>query len=201
MPLPIIANTVRCAVRGKCSNGQRWVNVLHFEAASPPIAMGGVLSGLDPLLDRLYSGAAFGTGSNLLSHCPNALTMDDIIYTILDGTTASSVVTHAHNGTGGAGDPMPAQLSAVVTLRTPFRGRSHLGRVYMPQGVEVDNTAGGVIAAATVTSYVAEWTAFNTAALGAGYVHVVASYKLASNTTVSSYTMDNLWDRQNRRKS
>ena len=71
----------------------------------------------------------------------------------------------------------------------------------MPQGVEVDNTTNGVIAAATVTSYVTEFAGFQTAVQAAGYEQVVASYLNGVATTITAYTMDNLWDRQVRRKS
>jgi len=52
----------------------------------------------------------------------------------------------------GAGDPLPNEVAAVVTLRTQFAGKSFRGRVYISGANEAQNDAAGHIA-----------TAFNTA--------------------------------------
>jgi len=199
MPLPVIANTVRVAVRGTCPSGQRWVNVLHCRTTTtPPTAL--EIGSLDGQVSKLYLGPGFTGGSQLLGSCPAAVTLDDITYTPLDGTSASIVYAKTGVGTGGATDSLPSQSAAGVKFNTGLRGRSKRGRVYLPPFVEGASDLAGRIPAATVNSILAQWDGFRLALPPLNWNHVVASYKLILATSVTTYGVDRNYHVQRRRR-
>lgn len=199
MPLPVIVDVVRAAVRGTCPSGQRWINVHHLRKIAGAPWLAGDFTTIDPLLRRLYSGAAFGAGIPWMSSCVAAVTLDDISYTPLDGTSPTSVITAGLAG-GAAGTSLPSEVAAVLTLRTNLRGRSHRGRVYLPPVSTGTVSAGGIIPAANVTGEVAQAGGMSTALVAAGYWPCVASYLLHTSSDITSYTMDNRFDVQRGRK-
>jgi hypothetical protein len=201
MPLPVISNVVRAAVRGTCPSGQRWINVLHFHwtGAGSPIAN---IAALHTQVLKLYTGPAYagGLGAGLaLNNSSVPQTCDDVTYTPLDGSTASAVVNVGVAATGAV-QMQPSEVAMVTTLRSLTRGRSFRGRVYLPPKDTGVITSVGVISPAIITAYLAQWNGFNAAAGAANWTHVIASYKLAIGTAVQSYTMDNKFDVQRGRK-
>jgi hypothetical protein len=196
MPLPVIADTIRTAVEGHCPNGHTWANVMHFRK-SGALTFAGAEAILDPLLHNHYT-VNSGAGSAWLSNAGVGYTMDQIRYTPLDGSTATSVFGHPHSGAVGL-DNLPASVALVATLRTGLRGRSHRGRVYQNGWTEGANTPAGAPLAAGVTATLVQWQNFLTALGGSGVSLVVASYKTLVATDVASVTVDTIWDTQRRR--
>ena len=199
MPLPVISNTVRCVVRGTCESGQRWINTVHVQKAAGPI-LAGDITAIHPILVRAWSGAAYGTGTSCLALCAAGVTCDDVVYTPLDGTSASTTITVAGVGAQTAGQSLPGEVSEVVTLRTLVRGRSYRGRVFLPPWYQAERTTNGVILASGIASTITQWLGVQTALVAAGYTLGVASYLHALFTSLSTVTMDNKFDVQRGRK-
>jgi hypothetical protein len=152
---------------------------------------------LDPLLLAHYQTNS-GTGLAWRTISPTSSNLTQFEYTPLDGTSATTVITHALAGLD-ANDPLPASVALVVTIRTAVRGRSHRGRVYTGPYAEDANTA-GVPTAATVTAVATQWDRFRSTALaGSGVSIGVASYLLTSFDDAVSLTADGRWDTQRRR--
>ena len=199
MPLPVITNTVRVAVRGTMPSGQRWINVWHIRKPAGPI-LAADITAIDGLFPRFYLGAAIGAGQFVFTQCNPAVTMEDLTYTPLDGSSASTVIAHLATGAAAGVDTLPSEVTAVMTLRTLLRGRSHRGRIYLPTFVETINTALGTILVGTAAALITQLIGVQANLVAAGYEIVVASYLLASATSVSTFTMDSRWDVQRGRK-
>lgn len=114
----------------------------------------------------------------------------------------------------GAGNPLPNQLAAVVTLRTALAGRSFRGRAYFGGFIAGENTAAGAILAALNTALVAFVTNMQTdlaaSAITLGVISrpfagaagpPVRPARLGSVTPVTGIvTRDTKWDTQRRRR-
>lgn len=196
MPLPIIADTIRGAIEGHCANQHHWANVMHFRKTGA-LTFAAAIALLDPILFATYNTAS-GGGQPWKAYAPTAAGVERAEYTPLDGTSATTVVTHTLAGTGVA-EALPASVSLVVTLRTALRGRSHRGRVYTGPYAEDSNTALGVPLGATLTGVQLQWADLITRLVGTGVSMVVASYKLATSENVTAVTTDSRWDTQRRR--
>jgi len=128
MPLPVIADTMRVAVRGHAGNGHMWANILHFRKTGA-LTYAGAIAILDPLLYAQYhDNNGGGSAWRALAH--TGASVQDFVYTPLDGSSASTIISHAFAGISG-GDALPASMAIVVTLRTALRGRSYRGRNYV----------------------------------------------------------------------
>jgi hypothetical protein len=99
---------------------------------------------------------------------------------------------------GASGDYTPA-LSAIVKLSTLLRGRSHRGRIYTPLVSEAAAT-GGFINVATVAVMGAAWATTLTNLNADGWPLQVASYKLATATSVQSTFVESAAGTQRRRQ-
>jgi len=196
MPLPLITNTIRAAVQGTTSAGHKWANILHFRKTGA-LSYAGAIVVLDPLLLAHYN-VNNGAGVCWKQAASTTEKLVQISYTPLDGATATVVITHADAGTQ-APEPLPANVSLVITLRTTTRGRSYRGRVYQNGFNEGSNIAPGIPSAGVVTGVNAQWNNFLTALGGSGVSLVVASYFLATATDVAACTVDSRWDTQRRR--
>jgi len=173
-----------------------WTNILHFRKTSI-LTFTGAIAILDPLLLAQYhDNNGGGSAWRALAH--TGASVQDFVYTPLDGTSASTVIAHAFNGVSG-GDPLPASMAIVVTLRTALRGKSHRGRVYAGPHIESDNDGSGNPAAALITAEAVQWTNFLTALSGSGVTLVVASYLHSTAENVTSVSVDTRWDTQRRR--
>jgi hypothetical protein len=196
MALPIIADTLRVAVQGIATNSHKWENVLHFRKTGA-LTFAGAIAVLDPLLLAHYRTNVAG-GEAWQAAAPTTASLAQFVYTPLDGTSASTIITHAFAGLD-AGDPLPVSTCLVVTARTALRGRSYRGRVYTGPYPETYNTAG-----APVTSLVAavavQWDYLATTRLaGSGVSWVVASYLHSTAQDILHATVDGRWDTQRRR--
>jgi hypothetical protein len=112
----------------------------------------------------------------------------------------------------GAGDPMPNQMAAVVTLRTALAGKSYRGRVYIGGANEAENDSAGHIVAAYNTAIAAFITGVQTDMATEGITLAVMSrprtappfpvaWGGAITPVTAITTRDVLWDTQRRRKT
>lgn len=117
-------------------------------------------------------------------------------------STAQAAYTRA--GTSG-GNPLPAEVSVVLSLRTGFSGASFRGRLYLPPPTisannsngRLDTTAQGVL----VTSLAAAMVAMNADVTYGTADVVVWSRKLLIPTVVVSIDMGDVFDAQRRRRN
>lgn len=186
-PLPVIANTYRCALLWQHADGSHAVNVIHVTLSSSTAAS------IFTLLDSNVDAA--------LWECipPNA-SIHQVDITPLDGTTATQSFPTGSpakwSGGSGAEEYIP-QASSLVKLTTATRGRSHRGRIFLPY-VGEGNQVNGTLDAGQVATWQASWTEFLEDLGGA---LVVASYKLSSVSSVTSVLCENKTATQRRRQS
>jgi len=115
----------------------------------------------------------------------------------------------------GAGNPMPNEVAAVVTLRTAKAGKSYRGRAYFSGAIVGENTAAGQIVGAFNTALAAFMTGVQTDMGTEGIVLAVLSRPRYANLVppldVQTYpghieavttilTRDIRWDSQRRRQ-
>jgi hypothetical protein len=209
-PLPTIAGTVRCAVTGLTPSAQKWVNVHHMQyaggASNPGITE---ITAMDALLFRLYSGTVFAGGSPWLDKCFTGVTVQQIDYTVLDGTSLGYTIVHA--GAGIRTNSLPSETAPVLTLLTGRRGRRYRGRIFFPCP---DTTSVGVTGQLTSTvtnAIVAQYAGMTSALAAIQWTPVVASYGHGTTngvpttwtpfaTPVTATRMDANVDVQRRRK-
>ncbi len=199
MPLPVISNTVRAAVSGLQGNGKPWTNVWHIQwtgAGSPSPTN---ITTMDGIFDDFYAGPAAGGGNYWCSRMCLGGSLQQIVYTLLDGTSPSITVSHVLAATGGAGCA-PGEVAAVLTLRSATRGRSYRGRVYLPGVDKALLNNDGTFTAALVANATLQAAAVNAALVAATWRIVVASYRLQLATPVTQFTMNGQADVQRRRK-
>ncbi len=116
----------------------------------------------------------------------------------------------------GAGDPLPNELAAVVTLRTALAGKHFRGRAYFSGANEAQNDAAGHIDAGFNTAIVSFLTGVEADMATEGitlavlsrpnYLNLVPpldveSYAGGVNAVTSIVARDVLWDSQRRRKA
>lgn len=206
MPLPIISNTLRLTVRGTLSGGQLWTNTWHAQKIPASAWTSTDIASFHLIFKQIYVGPAVGGGTPHIPAMVSPAQITDVVYTILDGSTASSVLSTILVGSTG-GDSMPPQTAMVVTIRTAFRGRANRGRVYLPATAESDNTTNGVISSTQVTNRVNQIIGVQAALVAAGYTLGVGSYgpykppstEVPHFHPATSFTMDGKWDTQRRR--
>lgn len=196
MALPVIADTIRTAVEGTLSNGAHFANILHFRK-SGAITYAAAIAILDPILLNLYYSASGGNGA-WNNWSATSCHLDQFRYTPLDGTSATSTITHTNAG-AGTGDVLPQNVALVTTLYTALRGRSRRGRCYWCGFTEGGNQTTG-FPVATVSQIQTRWNDMLTALVGSGVSLVVASYLLASAENVTSAVVRQThWSTQRRR--
>lgn len=207
MPLPLITNVVRVAVSGQTSTGTAWANILHYRKTTGSIDAAAITA-LAAEIQKLYQTNASASARHLLTYCKTTTFANQVTFTPLDGTSASTVLSVNWPGTQ-TDDQLPAETSLVVTWRTALRGRRNRGRTYLPPFTEVNNTATGVIVS-TIPAALAEQAIDHIADLTAvNWQLVVASYGGPSGTppttwvpyatTVTTATVSQSWDSQRRR--
>lgn len=199
IPLPVIPDTFRCALRWTASGGQTAVNVMHIGTA---------VSGKTPLqvftcLDAHVTEAMWDTAGGSAS-------IGSVDITKLDGTSATVTFptgSPAKWSTAGAGDYVPA-LAAILKLQTGLRGRNHRGRLFLPFVGEANNV-NGAMPTAEATAVTAAWHTFQLAIIADATTScdlVVASYDRrhagagAEATAVSALGMEVTLGTQRRRQ-
>lgn len=114
----------------------------------------------------------------------------------------------------GAGDPLPNQIAAVITLRTALAGKSYRGRAYYGGANEAQNGATGAIAAAFNTALVTFTTNIQTDMAAQGITLAVISRPFAgaagppvrparvgqATPVTGIIARDTKWDTQRRRR-
>jgi hypothetical protein len=178
MPLPIIPNTFRVAVKHTDTAGlNHAVNVMHVLTGGPvtPATLFGDLNtaigGNQPF--KALSG--FFTEAGM-----------ECAITPLDGTSPTQVFTSTDAGWSGdsGGDPI-LELAMRLTLYTAKRGRSYRGRLFIgPVGESVQNT--GVLTDAIVDDTTAGFDAWANALVAIGPTFCVASYRHATSEPVTT---------------
>lgn len=102
----------------------------------------------------------------------------------------------------GAGNPLPNEVAATVTLRTAKAGKSFRGRMYLGGFIVGENTAAGQISAGLNAAMVSFVEGVQGDMAAQGITLAILSKKLLTNTPVTAVlTRDTLWDSQRRRKS
>lgn len=105
-------------------------------------------------------------------------------------------------GTAG-GDALSPQTALVASHRTGLRGKSYNGRTYLGGFTEQSNAGDGSIGATTQTAVLNSFALFKAdlaTITGGGLELAVLSRLLEVATPITSTTVDDEWDRQNRRK-
>lgn len=200
MPLPIIADCYRVAVRGHNSAGQICVNVLHFSKPGAT-SEASFRTALDANLRNIYlAGGVTGVGtSGWGTFGGGSSYVDDYTITKLDGVSASLTIPMPINGSA-SGDNLPPDTALVTTLRSSSRGRSKRGRTYWWGGTEANNGSDGRVLAANLLEFQANWNAVLVAPANTDAILSVASYTLGTFAIVTSCTVQPVFDRQSRRK-
>jgi hypothetical protein len=188
-PLPVIADTFRCALNWKASAGGTATNVMHFRKS------GGSAAGLYTSIDSHVAAGMWGA-------MPATAFVDNVVITPLDGTTASTTNSTGSPAkwTGGTDGTVVPQVAHILKLTTAKRGRSYRGRLFLPMTSE-NVIAAGVLQSSVVTSVHAAWVTFLTAVAADGYTLVVASYVHSTAELVTSHTVESALATQRRRQT
>lgn len=210
MALPQIAGVVRCAVRGLTSNNTEWVNVHHMQYAGGASQPGSTeVANLDPILLRFYTGAAIGAGTAWSTKMVNTASIEQIDYTLLDGTSIGW--TYSHHTMGAVAGGLPPECAPVLTLLTGKRGRRYRGRVYLPalatNGIDTAGNISSTVMSNTAAQYdgmipllaAAQWAPV-VASYGVGSYHGVPTTWTPFATPITNSRMDKYMDVQRRRK-
>lgn len=138
--------------------------------------------------------------TNMFACVSGFMKIDHVDITPLDGSTATASFPAGTAWKGNAGDkPIPA-VAQVIKLTTLKRGRSHRGRVFLPN-VDEAVFEGGGLADVQFSLTVPAWSAFRDAMETDGWPLVVASYKLATADAVTVTTPEKIACTQRRRQS
>jgi hypothetical protein len=189
MPLPIIANVIRCTVYGTVEGGVGWSNTFHFKKGAGDTFAQAMGDASVPVTN-LYTAAGFGgTNFGWPHYATDASFANQIVMTPLDGVTASQTFVLGTAGVS-AQNPLPAQNAVAVTSRTIKRGRSFRGRVFWPANSREVIDGSGKFGAANVVFVESAWNAFIAALAATPHpsTFVVASYHLLSSETVIGFT-------------
>lgn len=150
----------------------------------------------------LWGGATAGNGYE--DHVTTNVGMDMVTTVTIDPLTGlqSTRIDTAQAIDGvAAGNPFPADVALVISLRTAMANRRTRGRFYLPQPAVSNATTDGRVAADLITdlgaSLAAAWTAYNTA----NDRPVVYSRTGRTFQNISSFNVGDLFDTQRRREN
>ena len=124
------------------------LNILHFRNATSAAITQTTANTIDTVIKTAFTNSAiigqFATGYALANVSSRSM---------IAATDPWFIGTGAAVPAAGAGNPLPAATSFVVTLRTGQRGRSFQGRVYLAGWSEdANDAAGGITQAAANTA-------------------------------------------------
>lgn len=135
MPFNAISGVSRATIRHDF-RGQQCINTMYFlhsSGAPSGLSMGALLAGLADLWS-----------SNIMPLLSSDLLFSSILLRDLTTENGLEVVGDAGaSGPGGAGDALPNNIAACVSVRTPFAGRHYRGRLYLggiPRAAVAENT-------------------------------------------------------------
>jgi len=198
-PVPLSGDIVRTRVVTWYA-GQVGLNVMHWEVVN---RTGGGAT-LQEIVDDL---------DGIFSTPYKAILSASALYRGMTAQNVSPPITIEYRSIAGAGaggvsgDPMPRQVSGLVSIRSPLGGARNRGRFYPPFPGESDNTAGGVISATYITTLtnlmnvlfptVLVVGAGGTAEIRLGVYH----RNTATVTPADSFIVSPVWATQRRRGS
>lgn len=188
MPLPVITGVQRVAMIWTVQGGGHAVTVLHFSA--PAISSSQLANDIDT-----------NATANMWSHTTTSTKVTELHVTKLDGSSATFIkpVTGAKWAGTSVSDAVPA-VACLVKLATGLRGPANRGRLFLPDCAE-PTIADGSMVGSTLTSSQNAWSAFFAAMTALGDLLVVASYKHATGTIVTSVVVESKLGTQRRRQS
>ena len=188
MHLPVIANTFRVAIGWvDGTTGQIATNVIHIEDP------GGNAPAVATMVDNAIN-------HNMLAAVSDHAHINEYTVTPLDGVSGTIVQTPSGINTGGGGSTSSPASSAVVTVRTAKRGRSFRGRVFLPF-IDEAQIADGLLTGGVELTTATGFATFLASISGAGGTWVIASYKLATATPVTSVAVLRALGTQRRRQT
>jgi len=188
MPLPIIADTFRCAMEWSDLGTLNAVNVIHVKAPGKTATQVGTE------IDAKVTAAMWHTVAG-------SVAVDRLVVTPLDGSSAQFVLNTGRPAKwqGAAGSQSIPAVSSIIKLGTALRGRSKRGRIFLPF-VPESLCLTGRLPSADVATSTAAWVAFANALVADAYALVVASYKLAASEQVINLACEPVLATQRRRQ-
>jgi len=211
MALPTIPGAVRASAAGDCLGGGRWSNTWHFRRADSASPSPAEIAALHVELLAFYAGlfsTLYCTGTRL----------EKVDYTPLDGTSGAFSLPGGIDGADLAGNQLPPEVAACITIRTADRGRRARGRIFLPPmskgqvlSGRLSSTATGIImtasaalmAAATISGWQLGVASYGKSVKLDKTVHptrVVETTWSPFFTPATVVTMDDLLDVQRSRK-
>lgn len=192
-PSPAFPETVRETMIWQLANGDVQENVLHYSVAAAATVT-------SDFHDSMVTQLVANYNSNLASFISTGCRLIAIITEDLRTTPYASFRTDLAINGGDSSDPLPAQLAAVISIRTTRAGRSGRGRVYCGGFCEDSNTAGSINAALhTALLAYGSGLADITTADSQDVFFGVLSRKLGSMAAFVGRSADSRWDVQRRR--
>jgi hypothetical protein len=171
VPLPIIANTFRCALKWINTGGsQSAVNVIHVQANTAGQHASDAFAAIDAHVS-----------ANMWVSAVAGASVTEVDITPLDGVSATQSFSTGSPAkwSGSAGGDYVPQVAVLIKLFTGLRGRQNRGRVYLPFTAETGISDGLLVATGVIN---AAWVAFQAGMVGMAPVEwglCVASYDRA----------------------
>jgi hypothetical protein len=187
-PLPVIADTFRCALNWETTNAQHAVNVIHIRAPGKTV-------------DEIGPGLQAAVSHDMWVAVHEAASVTSIDVLPLDGSGVGVEFLPTDEtpwtGTGGL-DFIPA-VSCLIKYTTLLRGRSFRGRQFLPFVSEEASVNGFLLDTAQATMQT-DWDAWLVNLNAAGFQPVVASYSLAVAHTIQVAKVESALATQRRRQ-
>ncbi len=181
-PPLVINNAVRVRLVFQTGTATAMVNVIGAIKT-------GTLTVDQALATALGSGIASAWITNLGPRCPSSTILGFIGVRDLSSANLPEFLGATTGATGSAvADELPGAAACVVTLRTALSGRSFAGRVYIGGFSELENTAGGGIAASAQTGAAAFINAIDTVLTAHTMRLAVISSPAFAQTTSHTWT-------------
>lgn len=191
----VIPGAIQVVVKGQ-NLGTNWANVWGVYNPDPFLLDQAVAN---EIADAFFDGYALDAASRTFGWSLTAIEVRDL--RTATSPSFDGVITPLSGS--NSGDAMPPQTAAVISHRTGLRGKSYNGRTYMNGWVEVLNDGDGALTPGLQSALLAEVAAIEAGlagVTGGPFVLAVLSRKLLEATPIVSSTVDNEWDRQDRRK-
>lgn len=195
MAVLVVPNALQAVVQGQIA-GETWVNVLGITAPNGFLLAQSNANELAEAVLEIYEAQ--------VPSLSTAWTLSSVAIRDLRTATAPSWDATIFPLAGAASEQiMPPQSSIVASHKTGRRGPAYRGRTYLAGFTEATNTGDGKVAAVTsnqiLTGFINATTALAAVTGGPFELAVISRKNLEANPIVST-TVDEEWDRQNRRK-
>lgn len=198
MPLPIIADTCRVAIRGVTANGQPWVNVLHLTHDG-----GWDFAFIDANFDdisAIYATNSTGGDHGWAFFAASPAATIDWTFTELNGSAASITINSEVTGVA-AQQQLPGECALICSHLTAERGKSKRGRTFWSSPYEGLTSADGTLTGSVALQVQEGWTSWRDDLLAPiNVTHVVASYLSSSVTPVTTTVARDYFGHQDRRR-